>query len=329
MKILTTTLSCNDPLLGQILPIIRRTLGIIQIIVPILLILGIILGFTKLVINPDDKKEPKQIANRIIAAFVVFLLPFLINYSMIVLSKYANVSTYNISTCWVESDSVIYTSGGNLADENDIIYITDEEEYESSSKASGDISRKKPTSSGTSGSTKTEEFMTAVANVISKAQQTRNSGSVKTIYGNSSTVPPVEVDNPNSCKEWSDRENGGLTKAEPCYLISCDRLAAKALWNIGYTDQPAGGITIGTFDSWFRSHNFNVSTNEADAKRGSIMLVGDNSGPRHAFVIAKNEGGQVLIYDAGSNRKLDTAQPFAASNIYNGFTKIYGIYNLP
>ena len=59
---------CQDVGLMAILYTVKKVLQLIQIIVPILLIVVTGINFTKLVMNPDDKKGLKKVLNSFIAA---------------------------------------------------------------------------------------------------------------------------------------------------------------------------------------------------------------------------------------------------------------------
>lgn len=80
------------------------------------------------------------------------------------------------------------------------------------------------------------EFLKAVQEVAAEVYQNRSSYK----YGHSTTTPPCEL------------ESDGKKH------ISCDRIASRALYNLGFTDQPAGGITCLTpgVDTWLESHGF-------------------------------------------------------------------------
>ena len=124
--LLDTTLSCSSTVLATILDMIQKTLGIIQIIVPILLIVGLAVAFSKMMLNPDEKKEPKKIANRIIAAFIIFILPFLLNIIMSAISEYSSFNTYNIGRCWTE----VKANAVNLFNNIDTVTIYEDQSDE-------------------------------------------------------------------------------------------------------------------------------------------------------------------------------------------------------
>lgn len=93
--------------------------------------------------------------------------------------------------------------------------------------------------------------------------------------------------------------------------ISCDRLVARALWNMGYTDQIKGGIALGRgFEEYLIKHGFTRSTNMKDAKPGSVFVVMNPSGSsRHVFVIASRKGNTYTRYDCGSTEWIRSKQP--------------------
>ena len=94
----------------------------------------------------------------------------------------------------------------------------------------------------------TEEFISAVKNVYEMA----HNGKFK--YGHSTTLPPCEDS-----------------------YISCDRLVARALWNLGFEDQPPCGMTIGTEDTYLTSHGFtNIIENNKYIQKGDKKLKEDN-----------------------------------------------------
>ena len=101
-------LTCNDALgtcctdygLAVLLDIVRKFFNILQLIVPILLIIGITIQLIKLVSNPDEKGSPKKIINRIIAALIVFFIPMIIDVS---LSTISQTSTFTLADCWAHA----------------------------------------------------------------------------------------------------------------------------------------------------------------------------------------------------------------------------------
>lgn len=88
-------MDCNNAVLGNILYITKNILNIIWIVGPILAIISLVINFTMLAKNPDDKKVPKKIRNSFIALFVLILIPTIVNAAMLI----ANDS-FEISACW-------------------------------------------------------------------------------------------------------------------------------------------------------------------------------------------------------------------------------------
>lgn len=106
---------CRDYTLATILSIIKRTLTLIQFVVPFILLISGIMKFTKLMLNPDnDKKGLKAFFNSIIAATIIFFLPLIINTSMHIISvdyevgiiKDDVITAFDISSCWEAVDQI-------------------------------------------------------------------------------------------------------------------------------------------------------------------------------------------------------------------------------
>lgn len=108
--------------------------------------------------------------------------------------------------------------------------------------------------------------------------------------------------------------------------ISCDRLVARALWDMGYHDQCKGGIALGrNFEAYLMQHGFKRSTNMADAKAGSVMVVMNPSkSSRHVFVIASRSGDRFTRYDCGSTDWIRSKQPL--QGLWMAY--VIGIYNM-
>ncbi|HCC04524.1 MAG TPA: hypothetical protein DEP51_06735, partial [Clostridiales bacterium] len=171
----------------------------------------------------------------------------------------------------------------------------------------------------------TEEFISAVKNVYEMA----HNGNFK--YGHSTTLPPCE--------------DG---------IISCDRLIARALWNLGMTDQVQGGMTVGNEDEYLTSHGFeNIIKNNQYVQKGDTKLSEDEyikpgdiilldhgnekeaPTPRwHTFVIVsytydkENNVAMCTKYDTGQQWRIDSQQPFSVPLFESGYENrnIRGIY---
>lgn len=108
--------------------------------------------------------------------------------------------------------------------------------------------------------------------------------------------------------------------------ISCDRLVARALWDLGYTDQIKGGIALGRdFEGYLIKHGFKRSTSMAAAKAGSVLVVMNPSGSsRHVFVIASRSGDRYTRYDCGSTEWIRSKQPLQGL----WMSRLIAIYNI-
>lgn len=134
-----------------------------------------------------------------------------------------------------------------------------------------------------------DEFVEAVAAVYKMAH---NGGYV---YSDSQTLPPC-----------ADKR------------ISCDRLEARALWNLGFTDQRKGGEVVSTFPAWLEAHGFKKITNKAQLQAGDFVFVDDerhNNTPDwkwHVFTLVSYDpkSGMCRKYDCGNNDRIKGSQPF-------------------
>lgn len=102
----------------------------------------------------------------------------------------------------------------------------------------------------------------------------------------------------------------------PCSdkIISCDRLEARALYDLGYTDQRQGGETCGTFPTWLPTHGWKKVTKKSEIKPGAIVAVKakTQSHINHVFTVVSYDAKTDMCtkYDTGSNERIKTVQPF-------------------
>ena len=126
-----------------------------------------------------------------------------------------------------------------------------------------------------------EEFIASVASVYRMAHDNGFE------YGNSGTLPPCE--------------DG---------FIACDRLIARALWDLGYTDQPQGGMQIVSGDlteeQYLVTHGFIKINDPSKLMRGDIVLQDDgkDGAPKytwHTFVLVEYDPVTQMCskYDCG------------------------------
>ena len=98
--------------------------------------------------------------------------------------------------------------------------------------------------------------------------------------------------------------------------ISCDRLIARTLWNMGFHDQREGGETCGTLDKYLVAHGFKKVTDKAKIKAGAVVAV-RNKGESyicHVFLVKSynNKTGVCTKYDTGSNERIREGKLFKA-----------------
>ena len=144
----------------------------------------------------------------------------------------------------------------------------------------------------------TAEFIEAVKGVYEMAHNNHYA------YGNTGTLPPCE--------------DG---------LIACDRLIARALWDLGVQDQPAGGMTIPIMDEFLTTHGFAKYTNQDEIMPGDIILLNDVKGNTeinahwHTFVIVTYDKttGMCTKYDTGSGGRIEAIQPFSVPLFEPGY----------
>ena len=86
---------CSSPALGSAISAFHKMMTLIQIIVPILLIIGSAINLIRLVHNPDDQKRKKRLLNSVIAAVLVFFIPMFVDAVMGMVGD-----NYTVSACW-------------------------------------------------------------------------------------------------------------------------------------------------------------------------------------------------------------------------------------
>lgn len=120
--------TCTDVALANVLNVVKKFLHLIQILAPILLIIGIIVIFIKMIADPEEKKYFHHLRNSIIALVVVFFIPLLVDVVMKLLDD--NIS---LSKCWNYNETIMNPSGVTYIDVSDrkaSSIIVDPSEYE-------------------------------------------------------------------------------------------------------------------------------------------------------------------------------------------------------
>ena len=127
VDILVKVSECQDPSLAAILNVVKNILLLIQIIGPILLIVMGVIHLIRLMKNPDDKKAFQSLKNSLIAAFIIFMIPVIVNAFMYLLDD-----TFAVSECWnqvgpVDYDVTFINPDGNSSRKG---IITNPDDYE-------------------------------------------------------------------------------------------------------------------------------------------------------------------------------------------------------
>lgn len=128
----------------------------------------------------------------------------------------------------------------------------------------------------------------------------------------------------------------------PCSdgVISCDRLPALALYNLGFTDQPKGsattssGITVLNMESYLLKWGFKKITSP-NLRPGDIVLMkwSGTTQPTakwHAYVVTAVNGSLISKYDMGEQWRIDAVQPFknVPINEWGGNRQFYAAFRI-
>lgn len=140
--------TCNDVALANLLAVAKRVLSLIQIIGPILLMIGLAIVFIKMMVNPDEKKNSKQLKNSVIALVMVFVVPILVNVVMTLLDD-----SFNLTRCWNYSEDIENPMSAtyiSVDSRNKTSILVDSGQYEQGEKDNQSNSGNNSTSSNSS-----------------------------------------------------------------------------------------------------------------------------------------------------------------------------------
>ena len=96
---------CGDPGIVLILDTMRRIVGLIQMIAPILLMIMATVRLTQLMVNPEKKDGLKQLKNMFQAAALIFFIPIIANAAFNLLPQ-----SFSLSACWQQAKTVAESS---------------------------------------------------------------------------------------------------------------------------------------------------------------------------------------------------------------------------
>lgn len=102
---------CSDYAIVHYLYIIKKVLGIIQFIAPIIAVLMLSIRFLGAMVTVDNNKQNndknnKKIINIFIALIIIYFIPMLVNLVMIILSDVGVSKASSLSSCWLEVDNI-------------------------------------------------------------------------------------------------------------------------------------------------------------------------------------------------------------------------------
>ena len=122
---------CNSYVLANILNITQNIFSLIQLIVPILLIITGTVQFVQLTINPEMKGGFRKVLNKLIAAFIIFFLPVLVD-AVVNLAP----NSISVASCWEEASNIVL-------DNSDYRYIEGLDDDKSSKRSAIVVDPKK------------------------------------------------------------------------------------------------------------------------------------------------------------------------------------------
>ena len=110
VQILETTCStdvsscCSDYGIAMYLYIMKNALTIIQLVIPIILLVMATIQLIKMMVSPNDKKLPKSLLNKFLAALIVFFIPLILNLVLSILPD-----SFELSACWESAEGIAKT----------------------------------------------------------------------------------------------------------------------------------------------------------------------------------------------------------------------------
>ena len=114
MFILDVASNCNNYAIASLFVIAKRMFTIIQILAPILAIIGLGLNLVKSVVDPDNKKNLSHYKNWFHALVIVFAIPTLINTTMGLLGE-----NFSSTSCWNNAEQIYKPGDSKYNDGND------------------------------------------------------------------------------------------------------------------------------------------------------------------------------------------------------------------
>ena len=316
-------MDCESVILGNFMAIAKSIVNLIWIIGPILAIFGLSLNIIKLARDPDDKKLPKNIKNSVVALFVLFFIPTIINALMAILGD-----KYDFSACWNKkynfNRSSSYIEPHSRGKKNSL--ISNPNDYEKGkAKESGGVD----ISSTACGSLQyCNKFMSVLYSKSIELDKTIRSNNASVIYSNNG--------DPQS---WDEAIN--VAKSGGTVKISCNRPAHWGMREItgeyrDFWSKAAGGFINykGPMTQYTKQLTFDGSKSVKTAIQDGTIIPGDIIGTTgHTFVIytVNRNDGSALVFDGGHKYtgKCQKERKCAPINNYtSGINAGYKLYQI-
>ena len=260
MFILDVLSDCNSTELSLILPIIRRIINLIQLIVPVILILYATIQLAQAVINPDEKNNNKKIFNKILAAVIIFFIPVFIDMVMGLVGE-----NTDFSSCWNSASS---NSNINVITDTDTTTTTND--VDNNDDSSGSILGKgskgsagsysensnsddESENSSKSGSSENSESSGSSGSSESSSVTTNATDINRYIFVGDSRTVGMYIYNSNNSKNANYSEGGAHIVDEDIYIAEVSK---------GF--------------SWLKNTGINAAENYFSSSTALIILMGVN-----------------------------------------------------
>ena len=103
----TLTSSCGDYAVAATLNLVHIVVNLMLVVAPIVLVISLAIVFTRIMINPEDKKGNKRLLNIILATIFCFFIPVVANILLSILPE-EYFSQLNLAACWRNAYNVDY-----------------------------------------------------------------------------------------------------------------------------------------------------------------------------------------------------------------------------
>lgn len=330
---------CNDYILGNIIDIIKRSVNLIGLIVPILLIIGGTINVVKAVFNPEDKKAMKNIVNCFISAIIVFFLPFIINTTMKIIAKGGNdigineggkTETFSISACW--SNSTTIDTSPKFSKVKVEKSVSDEQNNKKGSTSNNKSSSGNTNKSGSAGSSGTS----GSSNTTSTSSTNKTYDKV-VLIGDSRFVQQSVYASGNSKTTYIAQSSQGLdyVKQQINVIKSKDSEGTAFVINMGVNDYWRNNITneyityLNNFANSIKGKLYFLSVNPVDEvkERSTNQMYITTNASINAFNDAVRKGLNSKITYLDSNAYLKANNFNTVDGIHYDATTYKMIYN--